>query len=525
MEAEKRRIAIRDSKPAGLRRLLSNPWMQGILLVAAVLALYWRSLFAGFVWDAGSVILTNTYVHSLRNLPDVLTLRVMHLDVIDNNRPVFLLSAILDWMLWGPNPFGWHLTNVLLHALVAVLLFSWMKKLMTGVTPWVPFFVALLFAVHPVNCEVVAEVSYRKDLIAAAGILAALNLAVIFQPVYSVRNLLTGSACVACLVIAVGTKENAFAGPFVLGCYWFLFRRNEPRRGWIILGMTSLLAVTAFMVARFTLPPWPSIIFTEKPQQLGGSFSATLQIQPRIWAFYFRQMIWPVDLCADYRGYSIRNFSLGAAVVALLLILAGQICFAAKNRVACLGFVFFWLSLLPVSNFIPIYRPMADRFLYLPMCALALMAAALAGVVEKMRTRAAGTVACAIICALAAATFTREKVWQNNYELWKDTVARDPVSFTALNNLAEELLNRGDFAGAITTAEKAIRISNGQNPNPFATAAVALNQLGRTADADAAYRKAVKLDARYRNPESLVKALIFTGDEARRLEVIARRNL
>ena len=506
------------------RRLLKRPWALGLLLAAVALGLYWPSLYAGFAWDARSVILTNSYVHGLRNLPDVLTLRVMHLDVIDNNRPVFLLSAMLDWAIWGANPFGYHLVNNLLHALVAVLLFALMRKLMPGAPPWVLFLAALIFAVHPVNCETVAEISYRKDLIAAAGILGALHFAVSFQPVFSRRNFLLGGACVASLLLAAGAKENGVAGPFLLIVYWVLFRRNEPWRGWLGLGAAAFLLVTAFMVARFTLPPWPSLIFTEKPQRLGGSFAETLAIQPRIWAFYFRQIIWPVDLCADYRAYSIRNFSLVPALVALVAVAGVQVYCAVKNRVACLGVAFFWLSLLPVSNFIPIYRPMADRFLYLPMCGVALMLAAF-GCIEKLRTRATAVAICAVACALAVATFHQQNVWQNSFNLWKDTAAKNPFSFTALNNLSEELVERGDFAGAVTIAESAIRLSDARQPNPFATAAVAFNQLGRPADADAAFRKAAELDARYREPHSLVKALILTENQAQRLETIARRNL
>jgi hypothetical protein len=519
-----RKVATRDSKARPWLGVLENPWTLGWLLAAVVFALYWPSLGSDFVWDGRAVILTNSYVHGLRHLPDVLTLRVMHQDVIDNNRPVFLLTVMLEWALWGANPFGYHLTNLLLHALATVLLFAWLRKLLNGGPPWVPFFAALIFAVHPVNCEAVAEVSYRKDLIATAGLLAALNFAAIFQPVFTRRNFLLGAACVACLLVAVGTKENGVAGPFALGAYWLLFRRGEPRRGWIALVGVSLLAVTAFMIARFTLPPWPSVIFTQKPLRLGGSVASTLLIQPRIWAFYFRQIVWPLDLCGEYNAYSIRNFNLGLSLAALIAVLGGQIYIASKSRVACLGVALFWLSLLPVSNFIPIYRPMADRFLYMPMCGVALMLAALGGM-PWLHARLMAAAACTAACVLAAVTFRQENVWRNSFTLWTDAAAKNPVSFTAANNLAETLLNRGDFAGAVDSADKAVRLTGAREANPFATAAVALDHLGKTANADAAYRKAAELDARYREPEKLVEALILTPEEAQQLEVIARRNL
>src|SRR5581483_746315 len=132
-----------------------------LLLALLSVALYLPTLRFDFVWDAQSVIRQNAFVHDLRHLGDVLTLRVMRMDVMDNNRPAFLLSAMLKWVLWGDRPGAFHFTNVLMHAAVVVLLFAFAQRL-TG--KWPAFFAVLIFAVHPLNCEPVAEVSYRKDL-------------------------------------------------------------------------------------------------------------------------------------------------------------------------------------------------------------------------------------------------------------------------------------------------------------------------------------------------------------------------
>lgn len=513
----------KDSRAAFLSCAADRPWILGCLLAAVAFALYLPSLSFDFVWDGRATVLMNPYVHGLGNLADILTLRVMHLDVIDNNRPVFVLTAMLDWALWKGNPAGYHLTNVLLHVSVTLLLFGFACKLMKGVPPWGPFFAALIFAVHPVNCEAVAEISYRKDLLAAAGILAGLHFAALFQPVFSRRNVLLGAACVACLLLAAGAKENGVAGPFVLVCYWLLFRRGEPRTGWIALCAAALLVTGVFMAARFILPPWPSTIFTERPGRLGGSPANTLLIQARIWALYFRQMILPGDLCADYGAYSIRNFPLWLSLAALSAVLGIQVWSARKSRTVCLGAALFWLALLPASNLVPIYRPAADRFLYLPMCGVALMLAA-AGSVAKLRNRAMAAVAAAIACALAILTFRQEMVWRDNLTLWKDVTAKNPFSFSASNNLAEAQMLRGDAAGAVTSAQNAIRLSNARQADPFAILAVAWDMQGRTAEADEAFLKAVHLDARYRRPELLVKALVICEQNARLLEVLAQRN-
>ena len=493
-----------------------------VALALACAALYLPTLRFDFVGDAEGVILTNEYVQDLRNLADVATLRVMSQDVVDNNRPVFLISAMLDGALWGTRTLGYHLTNIMLHALATVLLFSFARRLIPGVSMWIPFFGALLFAVHPLNSEAVAEISYRKDLMAAAGILAGLNLAAVYRPVFAFRNLLIAGACVACFFMAVGAKENGSAGPALLIGYWLLFRRQEPRGGWIALCAVVTLTVVAFLVARFALPPFPSVVFTEKPPRLGGSFLNTLLIQPRVWTFYLSRMVYPAGLCADYTSFSIRNLSLGVSLVTVLTVVAGQVFLSIRNRMACMGMAIFWLSLLPASNFIPLYRPMADRFLYLPMCGAGLMLAGLLAM-AKWRTRTLAVAAMIVAGCLAVVAFQRETVWRDSLTLWNNTAATNPFSSMAANNLGWALLDAGRPGEALQAAERCIALTRSEYADPLALKAIALDQLGRVADADAAYRKAVELDDRYRRPDSLVKALVFEPRNARQLEIIARR--
>ena len=126
---------------------------------------------------------------------------------------------------------GYHLTGLLLHAGVTALLFLLIVRLLDGAPQArvVAFLAALLFAVHPVNCETVAEPSYREDLLVALFVLAGLNCAAWFE-----IGWLSGIATVLLFFLAVGAKESGVAGPVALGVYWCLFRRTEPRRAWLV---------------------------------------------------------------------------------------------------------------------------------------------------------------------------------------------------------------------------------------------------------------------------------------------------
>jgi tetratricopeptide (TPR) repeat protein len=313
----------------------------------------------------------------------------------------------------------------------------------------------------------------------------------------------------------------------VLGCYWLLWRRDEPRLPWAALLAASSAVVLGFLAARFTLAPAHSVIFTAPPSRLGGSLAGTLLIQPRIWAIEFSQVILPRDLCADYGPYSLRNFPVGLSAAAVALVVAAQVYLGFRNRLFALGSILFWAGLLPVSNIVPIYRPVADRFLYVPLLGMAMLLAQGLFLARHLRPPARATVYFAAllgIAAAAAATFPRERVWHDSLALWRDTAARNPYSPTAANNLGWALLDAGLDREAAPWFQHAIDLTGSAQPDPWAGLALAAEAAGQPAAADAAFDRAAALDARYAHPDELVRALIAEPGVAGKLELLARRN-
>jgi tetratricopeptide (TPR) repeat protein len=288
------------------------------------------------------------------------------------------------------------------------------------------------------------------------------------------------------------------------------------------------MVVLGFLAARFTLRPEHSAIFTSPPARLGGSLAGTLLIQVRIWAMEFSQVIMPHNLCADYGLYSLRNFSVPISALAVVLVAAAQVFLGFRNRVIALGSVLFWAALLPVSNIVPIFRPMADRFLYVPLLGIAMVLAQGLYVARKLpRPARAALYGVAILWVAAAATITflREPVWRDSLALWQDTAARNPFSATAANNLGWALLAVDRNQDAAASFNRAIRLTGETEADPWAGLALAADAAGQPAAADSDFDQAVKLDARYGRPEELVRALIEEPDEAAKLEVLARRNM
>jgi len=493
-------------------------WMLVAALVA--IALYLPTLPYDFSYDSVTEVRDDTFIHQPRHLADVLTLRVLSMDVLDFNRPLQLLTLMVDSLLWGKNPAGYRFTNLLLHGAAVALLFRWLF-LLTG-SRRASLLAALLFAVHPLHCEAVVEISNRKDLLATLYLLAGFNAAAAFQPGEKRTTWGPALLTVACLFLSVASKESGIAGPVVLAAYWFLFRweNRQTRRPWQLLIAASTLAVGTFLVLRFALEPHPSLIFDPPPSPIAPTALGWLNIQSRIWAAEFLRIVWPSHLCADYGPYNLRILALAAAAIIASL----------RNRKIALASALFVAAMLPVSNLLPIYRPMADRFLYLPMTgvalALAVALAALLGPRKKNRETAQTLIswaALAVIAVLAAVTLHQQPVWRNHATLWQETSLENPFSFNAWLGRGYSALDAGKPQQAITEFRHASALAHDQSAEIFAAIALAEDDLGHLREAAESLAHATKLDSRYARPDTLVRALIFPAYRADRFPKIARQ--
>lgn len=508
-----------------------------LLAAALAFALYVPSLGSGFVYDAEAQVLIDGYIHDPSHIAEVVTLRVLGKDVLDASRPAHLLSLMLDSLLWGKRPAGYHFTSILLHALNTGMLCLLLLLVLshgaggTAVRS-VAVLCALVFAVHPVNVEAVAEVSYREDLLATGFLLASLLAATGFVRGHGWRAAAWAAGTVFAVLLACASKETGVVAPFLLAAYGVLFCRygkdfHVPHscRRLAILIAAAALVTAGFYLARFSLQVKDSLIFSQGPPRLGGSVTEFLEIQTRLWAYLVKNVVWPVGLSADYTPQNIGWIPLAGACSILAVAVAGQLWLARKSRLAAFGALIFWLGLAPVSNVVPLFRPIADRFLYLPMTGVAFMLAGglmLVAPQQKRRKFVMGALALTLV-PLAVLNVRRQAVFASPAALWDDTANVSPFSDTAANNLGYALLDAGDFDAALASFQRAWNLTNGKKADAAAGAAIALEKLGETADAERALREAVKLDARYANPEQLVQALVMSPSHAEVLERVGRR--
>ncbi len=503
------------------------------MLAGLTFAVFLPTLSAEFVYDARLQILADPFLHDAGNWWNVLTFRVLGMDVLDFNRPVHLASLMVDASIWGREPFGYHLTSIVIHVVNVVLVWLVARSLVENARPatasmtsLVPVLASGIFALHPLVTESVCEPSYREDLLAAMFTLAAVVVSARHR-VESGLDVSRAAACAGCCLLAVASKESGVAAPLVMAAQWLALRPGDRSRFWPAAIGGGLMAVTGFLAARFLLEPSPSKIFEMPPVYPGGSFAAAMSVQPRILTLYAQLIAWPVNLCADYGGWSIQHYPLPLALV-VLAILAGAGGWAAwrDRRIAfCLAIIL--LPLLPVSNLVPIYRAAADRYLYLPLSGVACLVACLldSSWLKANATRRQAALVAALVAALAlgAATLQRQWVWHDQFALWSDTYARNPMSFNGANGLSAALRLAGRGDEAVAMARRALDLSGRERGDVWITLALALDQAGRPEEADAAVRTALEKQPNLADPDARVAALAMEPEEADSLKRLLAR--
>ena len=388
-----------------------------------------------------------------------------------NWHPVTWLAHMLDYRLFGMNPAGHHLVNVLIHAFNAILLFEILRRACAregDCTPdrasafWCSALAALLFAVHPLRVESVAWVAERKDVLSACfGLLALLAYVAYAKRPTIVRYLLI----VAPLALGLMSKSMLVPLPALLLLldYWPL-RRVEAGpdsgslawRRWMWLGLEKVPLFALSLGTALLAMQLKSSQTTSVSARAGQALLATTG--------YLWKMLWPSRLAVFYlhRGASV---SWGAGLllcVALGLITVAALCAWRKRPYLTVGWLWYLGALAPASGIVQIgAHGMADRYTYLPSVGLCIMLAWGLGDWaggNPARARAVAAVASAVLVAFSVVSFRQTGHWRNSETLWRRAIAATDENEMAHVKLGTALMARGAYAEAGVQFEEALRI-------------------------------------------------------------------
>ena len=405
-----------------------------------------------------------------------------------NWHPLTTISHMLDCQLYGLQPWGHHLTNVLLHAAAAILLFLALRELtarsyaVAGIDDagrdqrsrlqregsfWTSAFVAAVFAVHPLRVESVAWVSERKDVL--SGVFFMLTL-------WSYARYARGNGAasfwyvtvVVLFALGLMCKPTVVTLPFVLLLldYWPL-GRNQPssslgtRTTWmrLVVEKLPLFVLSAASCAATLLAQQEALDASLKPPLMERVDNALVS-----YVIYVGQMIWPARLAVLY-PYPEGDLKVPQVILALLLLLslsAAVFLWRKKYPFLLTGWLWYLGMLVPMIGIVQVGSQVrADRYTYLPQIGLYILVAwgAMELFHQWRRNRVIlAAAALLIITALITRSYFQTSYWRDTETLWRHATATTSNNYIATNNLAQVLFQSGRFDEAIAECQKALKI-------------------------------------------------------------------
>jgi tetratricopeptide (TPR) repeat protein len=383
-----------------------------------------------------------------------------------NWHPLTWLSHTLDCEIYGLNPVGHHITSLLIHTTSSVLLFLLLLK-MTGST-WASAFVAAMFAVHPLHVESVAWVAERKDVL--SGLFWILTMFAYVR--YAERpNPGRYALVLVAFVMGIMSKPMVVTLPFVLLLldYWPLERvgRQGTKN---VFQKASVRKLIVEKIPLFVLSAVSSVI-TLTSQRSGGSFATLWTVSAgyriaNMFASYIRYIgktIWPSRLAVYYPHPREEISFATTAICAFLFVMMSIILIhiGRRKKYALVGWLWYVGTLVPVIGLVQVgTQAMADRYMYLPIIGLLIIAAW--GIKDLIAGRPRRKIAAAVsatLVLLAAVILTRTQVryWQNSISLFAHTLKVTENNPLAENNYGSALYEAGRLDEAVTYLSSALR--------------------------------------------------------------------
>ena len=483
-----------------------------VLLAAAIFATLWGVQYDDFVnFDDGKYVTENYHVQNGLTREDIVwAFTTMH---FAQWHPVTWLSHMLDCQVYGLNPGGHHVSNVLLHTANTLLLFLVLQG-MTGRT-WPSALVAALFGLHPLHVEPVAWISGRKDLLSAFFWMLALGCYLSYVRKPGISRYLP---VLILFVLGLMAKQMIVTLPFVLFLldYWPLSRiaarKGNPRAPQSPEPGHEKRSVFALVVEKMPLlvVAGAASVVAFVAQDRGGALEsfAILPIDVRLanavvsYVVYIGKTIWPANLAVFYPhpGSTIPMWQVATSGLLLLCVSLLAIWQSRSRPYLIVGWLWYLGTLVPVIQLVQIgEHAMADRYTYIPLIGLFVMIAwGLADVAARWpRTRVVlGTSTAGFVIALAICSHLQARYWKDSVTLFEHALDVTDDNYVAHTNLGVALASQGRLDSAIWHYSRAVAIQP-DYVGARLNLASALAEQGRFQEALAHYSEILRIKPDY----------------------------
>lgn len=487
----------RDSlaHPAGnwLWSKKAEPFLPAFIAAAGILA-YCNGLQGPFIFDDRYHIVENPLIRTLWPPWPLL---------VHSSRPAVLVSLAVNYALGGLNPWGYHVLNVLIHILAALVLFGVVRRTFLSpvlrarwgsAAPWLAALISTVWLVHPIQTESVTYTIQRGE--SMMGLFYLLTLYCVIR-MGSRAGWWWAVAAVASCLLGMATKGGVMVtAPILVLLYDRVFLspswRELARRRWILYGALA----AAWVSYPFLLAAAPA----EWRDSAGFGFAGAgplqyAMTQPGVILYYLRLALWPDLLCLDY-GWPVVH---SAGEVWPQLIALGGLLWAAVwawRRNPPLGFLgaWFFLVLAPTSSFIPIADAAVEHRLYLPLAAVVTLLAVAAFRLAQPKGRwiLAGVAAVLVVLILAGLTARRNLDYASKLTIWQDAARKSPNNPRAHYNLGEALEEVNDLSSATVEYRQAVQL-NPKYVDALTNLGHVLSATGKPGDAVEYLQRALRL--------------------------------
>jgi len=424
-----------------------------MLICLLTFIIYIPVINGGFIWDDDAFLTQNPLIRASDGL-----YRFWFSTDPPDYFPLTSTTLWLEWRLWGENATGYHVVNVLLHILNALLIWAVLAKL--GIPgSWLA---ALIFAVHPVNVESVAWITERKNLLPLAFFLVSILAYLSFDKDGKWRFYIFS---LTAFLLALLSKTSIVMLPLVLlGLIWW--QREE-------ITVKDIIRSVPFFILSAVMGG--ITVWFQYHNAIGSTIVRDDGLLSRLagagWAvwFYIYKAVVPLNLSFVYPRWDTTQLSLISFLPLLCLagLMAAFYYYRRKwGRPFLIGSGYFIITLFPVLGFFNIYfmkySLVADHWQYTSIIGIiALIVGLIAGkykVWEKRRRRVAISATVILICVLSILSWKRAETFAQPETLWKDTLKNNPECWMAYDILGVDVAKKGRLEQAIRHFRKALEI-------------------------------------------------------------------
>lgn len=515
-------------------KILTHPFAMCVLFVLAGLLVYAPALNGELIWDDEYLVGQNPFFKSPIFVFEVFRHYLFFDSFSIYYRPVQNLTYMLDYWIWGGNPFGYHLTNVLFHALSGFLLFKVMRRILPGIVgrsgdrrvcDLAALLIALIWTVHPIHNAAVAYISGRADSIASLFALSAWLLVSRAREFAGKKRALLFVCAAVSMLVALCAKEIALMWLVIFLLHLAFFETEESWKSRFSLFAGMLLVFGIYFVLH-------SLPAHRTPMEDGPAdpISARVLLMLRALGDYTGLIFYPSRLLMDRTLTSPAMYVNAASwhasvryeylsvIGSAVLALGAMLCFksAEGRRLRVFGALWFITAFLPISNLFPLNAQVAEHWIYLASIGYLAFLAGCVMLFTPRWQKITAFAALIAVCGLGVRTAIRAADWSDPATFYARTIEDGGGTPRIFGNLAGTFAKRGDFAKQEAILRRTLSLFPDFAPARI-NLGICLASQGRSAEAEEflSFAKPAADDVSKRFPRTWSAALNLAGVRAK----------